>query len=209
MTFKKNYIPWNKDLRGGHLSKEHRRKIGESNKGKKHLFSEEHNKKISEANKGRIAWNKDKGMSEEQKIKISIAHKGKHHSEETKRKMRETRKHRRKIGKIEPTKPEREFMRICEKFNLPYKYVGDGKIWIENKNPDFIEIDGRKEVIEIFGRYWHSSLYGKKLSLNRTYEETLEHYKKYGFKCVIFWDDEINEQMVLKKLKNEIPLVIR
>ena len=50
------------------FTEEHRRKLSESQKGKKH--SEEHKRKISESGKGKV-------MSEESKRKISDAKKGK------------------------------------------------------------------------------------------------------------------------------------
>jgi group I intron endonuclease len=84
------------------------------NKGKKGVYTQEQLKRMSSGMKGRIANNKGKPMSEEQKIKLSLAHKnkkltdehknnisksitgknnhwfGKHHSEESKEKIRQT-----------------------------------------------------------------------------------------------------------------------
>ena len=95
-------------------------------------------------------------------------------------------------------------MDICKKHNLPYKYVGNGKFWIEGRNPDFIESNGKKVVVEVFGRYWHSALYSRKIPYRLTQEGTLKHYKKYGFKCIILWDNELkNEQLVLEHLKQK------
>ena len=85
----KGRTPYNK---GKHLSEEHKKKIGEANKGK--TMSEESKKKISTANKG-------KNRSEETKQNISEVKKklyssgmkhpmlGKHHTEESKKKMSE------------------------------------------------------------------------------------------------------------------------
>ena len=39
--------------------------------------------------------------------------------------------------------------------NLEYDFVGDGKIMIGTKNPDFINIKIKK-IIEVFGDYWHT-----------------------------------------------------
>lgn len=80
--------------KGKTLSKDHRRKIGDGNRGK--IVSEETGRKISEANKN---------MSEETRRKIGAAHKGMKHTEEARRKMSESLKGRvhseetrRKIG---------------------------------------------------------------------------------------------------------------
>ena len=62
---------------------------GEGNAGYKH--SEEAKKKISEAMKV-YTYNKGRHLSEETKKKMSESHKGKHYSEETKRKMSESQK---------------------------------------------------------------------------------------------------------------------
>ena len=70
------------------LSEEHKRKIGNALKGKKRpLLSEEVKKKMSEAHKGQIPWMKGKHHTNEAKRKMGEAHKGKHHSEGTKWKI--------------------------------------------------------------------------------------------------------------------------
>ena len=87
--------------KGKVFSEEHKRKIGDANRGEnnhnygKHL-SEETKKKMSEAQKGENNHNYGKAMSEEQKIKLSGAQKGenshmwgKERSPETRRKISE------------------------------------------------------------------------------------------------------------------------
>lgn len=79
-------------LKGKHLSNETKQKLSQVNKGKK--LSKETCEKMSQAFKGRQ-------FSKEHKIKLSEASKGnknmlgKHHSEETKNKIRETKKRNR------------------------------------------------------------------------------------------------------------------
>lgn len=84
-------------IKGPH-SEEHKRKIGEANKGKiiteesrnkmsiahkgvkltyKKIMSEETREKLRIANTGKPAYNKGKPMSEEQKLKLSLVHTGK------------------------------------------------------------------------------------------------------------------------------------
>lgn len=77
-------------------SEETKRKMSESGKGK--IFSQEHKNNLSLANKGKVAWNKGKKHSQEsiRKMKeIKLGDKnpffGKKHSNETKRKMSQAR----------------------------------------------------------------------------------------------------------------------
>ena len=105
-----------------------------------------------------------------------------------------------------PNKTEQRFIDIIAKHNLPYKYVGDGEFILGGKCPDFINTNGKKEVIEVFGRVFHSPLFTfrKNMPYHQTYEGTIAHYKKYGFKCRIFWDTDVTradaEQFVLTQL---------
>ena len=145
-------------------------------------------------------------VSKETCLKIKNAKKGRSngrlgykHTQETKNKMRDARKKVRTPACF--TKPELKFMGICRKYRLPFRYVGNGKFWIENINPDFVEINGKKICVEIFGGYWHSSLYGKKIPYKRTYKGRIATLKKYGWRCIVLWDNELsNEKMVLNKL---------
>lgn len=121
--------------------------------------------------------------------------------------------HHKKIGKIEkPTKPERIFKEICEKNNLPYRYVGDGKLWIGKKggkklNPDFIECNGKKIVVEIMGNYWHSPLLNPMLREGAMLSYREKHFKHFGWKSIFFWETDIlrkdAEIFVLGRLKKE------
>lgn len=52
-------IPWNKGKKGVQTySEETRKKMSESHKGKKLIFTEEHRINIGKASKGRVPWNK-------------------------------------------------------------------------------------------------------------------------------------------------------
>lgn len=170
----------------GHLvSEETKKKIGiKSRINTLRLWkNKDYREKQSNGRKGRKVWNKGlKGC----------------YSQETIEKIRQARLKQR-IPRFN-TEPERKFIELIKKYDLPYKYVGNGEIWIHHKNPDFINVNGKKEVVEVFGRYWHTK--GQGLS-GKTREEnkTKEHYKQYGFDCVVIWDDEIdNKQLVLSKL---------
>jgi len=92
----------------------------------------------------------------------------------------------RQCQRIRPTKPEKKMMEIIKEYNLPYKYVGDGSFWIGKNpsvNPDFINVNGAKKVIEVFGDYWHRNDNGRR-------EKQL---KNYGYKCIVIWESEFKK----------------
>ena len=74
-----------------------------------------------------------------------------------------------------------------------WEFVGDGKVWINAKCPDFIQINGKKLIIELFGDYWH----GK-----RDVEERKKHFGKYGYETLIIWESQLKE--CPEKIKDEI-----
>ena len=206
---------------GKHFTEKAKKKQSESHKGERNYLYGKHRsevvkKKISEARKGLMVGDKSplygKHLSRETKRKIGEANKGKrnyflgkHRPEETKRKMRETRKHQ-KFPKSK-TKPELVFLALCEKHSLPFKFTGDGSFWIENLNPDFVDCNGKKIAVEIFGDYWHSPLLNPKVRYNRTLKGREEILKKYGWKLIVFWGIDLKradyEQFVLQKLEKE------
>ena len=94
--------------KGKPLSEEHKKNIGEANKGKKKPLSEEHKKNIGESLKGHK-------VSEETRKKISEGNKGKTMSEEARKNMSEGRKgmklseeHKRNVGKASKGKKHSE-----------------------------------------------------------------------------------------------------
>lgn len=203
--FKKGHIPWNKGLKGYQIhSEETKQKISKALKGR--IFTEEHKRKLSEANKGHKPV-----ITLERNQKISKANKGNtytlgyHHTEEAKRKMSKagkgrifTKEHIKKIlTRRIPTSLEEEFQNIINKNNLPYKFVGDGKFFIERYNPDFINTNNKKIAVEVYARYY-------KLRNNKTIEEWKEDrqkvFNKYGWKIMFFNEIEVNEKNVLEKI---------
>lgn len=101
-----------------------------------------------------------------------------------------------------PTGIETVFQKICNKYRLPYQYVGDGTFWVQNLNPDFVN-KKTKLAIEIFGEDFHMS---SKLIPNVPYKQTEKgrksQYKKLGWKCIVIWGKELsNENDVILKIR--------
>lgn len=93
-----------------------------------------------------------------------------------------------------PTSLEKDMMKIIDKHNLPYKYVGDGSFLIGYKNPDFININGEKKLIEVGNVYHHQGNY-------KQHREA--HFKKYGWKSYFFIGQKLNEDQIINILKGE------
>ena len=93
------------------------------------------------------------------------------------------------------TKPERMVEAILQEWcPREYAYVGTGRdVVINGCVPDFININGQKKVIEVFGDYWHSpNRTGKPTEQEE--KDTIKAYKDFGFDCLILWEHEIKKQ---------------
>lgn len=223
MSFKCGNTPWNKGKTGVY-SEETLKKMSDSKKGK-HFSPETQFKKGHtpwlKNNVGVVKHTEENNRVRSERMKGEGNHfYGKKHAEETRKLMRERHydlkerwknpefkermlKAQREGMNVCPNKPEQAFIDICKKHNLPYKFVGDGEFMLGGKNPDFINVNGKKEVVEIFGRAFHSPLetFREDLPYHQTYKGCIEHYKQYGFNCIIIWDDEIGcEDLVLRRL---------
>lgn len=95
---------------------------------------------------------------------------------------------------LKPTRPEILLNSELNK-TLPneYKYVGSSDFWIEGLNPDFINCNGQKKIIELFGDYWHNREDSKIRDKKR-----LKIYKKYGYETLVVWEKELKDMNKLK-----------
>lgn len=103
-----------------------------------------------------------------------------------------------KLGmKIKPNKPEKLLSKLLNKlFPNEYKFVGNGNIIFNGFNPDFININGQKKIIELYGDYWHNLPKVIKRDKLR-----LGSYKKYGYRTLVIWEHELTK---IPKLKRKI-----
>ncbi len=101
-----------------------------------------------------------------------------------------------------PTRPEKLFKNLIKEVCFPLKYTGDGSYWIGCMNPDFIEINGMKVCIEIFGDYWHNENINKSIHSSARYKNRLKMYDKEGWKCLIIWEKELkNKDKVIDRVR--------
>lgn len=173
---------------GKHFTKTHRRNLSNAHTGKFHSYcspgfkghhhTETAKKKVSEAHKGKPH------------SYFSIGNTGQRHTEITKKKISVTTINAYKRGcyNRRPTILEKKFDAICVKYNLPFKYVGDGKFWVENMNPDFIEINGRKIAVEVLGDYWHNKTWFP----DRDFEKRQKKFAEYGWRVIGIWEHELD-----------------
>lgn len=106
---------------------------------------------------------------------------------------------------IKPNNPEIQLNELIHKVTKDFKYNGDFSegIMIGGKIPDFVNCNGKKQVIEMFGIAFHDPDKAfVKVDKKRTYQGTMEHYKKFGWDCLIVWDYELKElDKVINKIK--------
>ena len=185
--------PWNKGLfgkdnphYGRKRSEETKQKIREKAKGRKH--SEE--TKLKCASFGMLG----KTQSEYQKRTV-----GKINSKKMKKLWRDPEYRKRQVeviikGSIKtPNKAEQRLDSILQSL-LPgeYKYVGDGEFILGGKCPDFININGKKKIIELFGEFWHEK------DKKDNGQNRVDFFKKYGYDTLIIWEGELQNEPALK-----------
>jgi len=104
-----------------------------------------------------------------------------------------------KALKLKPNKSEKLLNKMLNQL-LPnqYKFVGDGKVILGSFCPDFINCNGKKKIIELYGDYWHNLSDWKKRDKRR-----LIAYNKLGYKTLIIWEHELKD---LTKVKEKILL---
>ena len=200
--------------KGHRFSKEVLEQLSISHKG-------QHSSPKTEFRKGMTPWNKGKTVGIVPSSAFKRGHKSKHIGDtELAKKIRgkisktvkglwqdpEYIKRQMRGQQVRPTKPEKQVGELLQQI-IPdeFRYNGGYELGISigGRIPDFVNCNGKKEVSEVFGVYWHSPLYNQKIRPNSMYKETINHYKKYGWKCLIIWDNELsNLDKVIERIKN-------
>lgn len=180
-------------------------------------FSEEHKAKISEALKGKSTWNKGKHLTKdwkrkigeaqkgkiipiEARIKLSKINKGKKLSKITKERIGEASKQHwqdidfaRKTMEARHTKLNKKELKLYSILQeiLPGEYALNIKAEIMilgGKIPDFVNINGQKKVIELYGDYWHR---------DDDPQDRIDLFQKFGWDALVVWERELKKPEVL------------
>jgi very-short-patch-repair endonuclease len=184
--FKGENAPWyNK-----HLPEEAKEKLRIFRTGKKD--SPETRLKKSLSRKGKTLWNAGKRgvFSKEANLIRSEKSKAMWADPEQRNKIAMSQN-------IRPNKMELSLHSIIDSL-LPNQYVftGDFRLWIGNKNPDFI-CEAKKKIIEFYGDHWHEE-WRTGISIEEEEQTRIEHFKKHGYHCLVIWGHELKDLESLK-----------
>ncbi len=110
-----------------------------------------------------------------------------------------------KARAFRPTRPEIKLDRLLqENFPNQWLYNGDfsSNVIIGGLVPDFVNINGRKQCLELFGDYFHKPSKYIKVTPLREEGTRIEKLKEFGWDCLVIWEREMkNPQEVLVKIR--------
>jgi len=88
-----------------------------------------------------------------------------------------------------PTRPEEKLLSIVnEVCPNEYKYTGDGKFAICGLYPDFVNVNGQKKIIELYGDYWHRG---------QNSQDRIDKFREFGFGCLVIWEKELKNAVAV------------
>lgn len=100
-----------------------------------------------------------------------------------------------------PNHQERKLEAILGKrFPGEWKFVGDGEVILGSLNPDFINCNGRKQIIELFGCWYHGCPIHhpeNKVKWQDTEIGKRTIYARYGFETLVIWEHELEGEKVI------------
>lgn len=77
-------------------------------------------------------------------------------------------------------------------FPNEYKFVGNGQFILAGKCPDFINVNGQKKIIELFGEHVHKP---------EEEQQRIDLFVQYGYQTLIIWYSELsNIKLLTEKL---------
>lgn len=186
ITGKKRFIHGHNN-RGIHFSKEHKKKLRESNVGKHDGCRLEETKlKISRTLQG-VKKPKDFGEKLSRILKISW-------QDPEFAKMMIEAQHRK------PNRAEKKLDDFLQEILLKeYQINVKAEVMtLGGRCPDFVNVNGQKKIIEMNGDWWHSE---KKTGRTKKEEEQqrIDYFAQFGWKTLIVWEHELDDINTLQK----------
>ncbi len=193
--FQPGYVPWNKGLtKYDHIGM---MRISEANMGRP--SPRKKSKKailkhcacgcgiiIKQNYEGRIKkrfclghYRRGKPLSLSHRKKISVANKGRKMTSEWIKAMLQR-------SQVKPNKSELKLEEILNRV-VPNEYALNvlGNVMIlDGKVPDFVNVNGQKRLIELFGEFWHPK---------EDEELRINNFKKFGWDTLVIWDKELRK----------------
>jgi len=136
---------------------------------------------------------------------ISLFHTGLEQSSETRAKRSESHKQlwrnpeyatmKMKQYNAKPNNGEQTLLGILEEI-CPgqFKYNGDCSLGVVLNGyiPDFVNVNGKKQVVELFGEFWHRRP-------GRGEVEKIKRYEEIGWHCLVIWCNELKDTQSLEE----------
>jgi hypothetical protein len=83
---------------------------------------------------------------------------------------------------------EKQVNDVILSHKLPFKFVGDGSFILHGFNPDFINCNGKKQIIEVYYSYFKKKQYG---SENKYKRKRYAIFREYGFNTIFFNENQL------------------
>ena len=83
-------------------------------------------------------------------------------------------------------------------FPSQWKYVGDGKLIIGGKCPDYW--NGGHKLIELFGDFWHKG---------ENPQRRIDHFVKHNYNCLVIWEHELADRASITHRIKEFTYEVR
>ncbi len=160
-----------------------------SNIMKKLWSDKNYRENMSKKHIGREPWNKGVPWTEEYRKNVIAAINKPEVLEVKRKKSTALWKNDEYIKKIQasfhckPNKPETAILNLLnDLYPNEWKYTGDFSFVINGKSPDFVNCNGKKLIIEMFGDYWHKGESAK---------DREDVFKPFGYETLVIWESEL------------------
>lgn len=209
VTSERKYCCPGHSRKGKCNSKDHNKRIGMGRQGI--VFSEEHKEKLRNVNLGKKIFNRKRppSFTKEHRENIRKALKGRtylelygENADEQKRKR--VVKIMQAVRNVQNRKERFLETFLSEFFPNYWRYTGCGKFTecIAGKVPDFMCVTGQKQLIELFGGYWHGESFTGRVKEEEE-QQRIDCFAKEGYQTLIIWEYELEDLLLLQEKVGE------